>query len=139
MDLNQQPEPNMHISWPNGDDSIVSAQGGFIRRHGGEVLDPPVGKYLPKMRPVIKDFIRKARGRTPRGPRLLGLLPLISMVTGEIAAEAQLAGRKPKDRKRLACEAARIEGHPDFVETTMGPVPAGAAGCQPWPMSNTTT
>jgi hypothetical protein len=60
---------------------------------------------------------------------MLGVLPLVSIITGEIASEAQFAGRKPKEKKQMQCAAARIDGHPDYVDTTFGPMPAEAAGC----------
>jgi hypothetical protein len=46
-----------------------------------------------------------------------------------------LGGRKnltEPEKKRIWCNAARIEGHSDYVDTTFGPMPAKAAGCAWW-------
>jgi hypothetical protein len=43
-----------------------------------------------------------------------------------------LAGRKPEEQKQIQCRAAQIDGHPDYVDTTFGPMPAHVVGCAIW-------
>ncbi|MCK6501526.1 MAG: RHS repeat-associated core domain-containing protein, partial [Nitrospira sp.] len=66
MDVAQGGQPNMHIYWPDGQESVVSINGGFLQKHGGNELTPPVKGLLPKVRGLIREFLKKPQVKEAR-------------------------------------------------------------------------
>lgn len=56
----------MHIYWPDGQESVVSINGGFLQKHGGNELTPPVKGLLPKVRGLIREFLKKPQVKEAR-------------------------------------------------------------------------
>jgi hypothetical protein len=76
IDWNQQPEPNMHVYWRDGTESVISARGGWLRTHGGKVLEKPPKAYRAALRQVTEKFTKKTCMSTPKlkGIGILGAI-----------------------------------------------------------------
>jgi hypothetical protein len=65
IDWNQQPRPNMHVTWPDGSESVINHEGGWDKTHGGRQLVKPPKKYRKALRPIVKKFVKKAGKAIP--------------------------------------------------------------------------
>lgn len=80
----------MHVYWPDGSETVISNEGGWLRRHGGKTCAVPPKKYRKILRPVVKKFVRRAGRMIP----VVGALFWLSSID---AAAQDLAGRKNKN------------------------------------------
>jgi RHS repeat-associated protein len=71
IDMNQQPNPNMHVFWPDGTETVISHQGGWLKTHGGKAKVAPPMRYRDSLRGVVKKFVKKA-GRVNRMSCIIG-------------------------------------------------------------------
>jgi RHS repeat-associated protein len=157
-----QASSEIHIFDPSGNEAgVVAGRNGWIGKHGFPDNTRPAGmpeEVVNAVNGVNVNLLRR-QGQLPtsaeqlaageevgisqfrylRGGRVFGVFSWLTIVTGEIAAAAQekriLAGRKnlsEKEKKLILCDAARVDGHPDWVWTTAGPAPGEAVGCELW-------
>jgi hypothetical protein len=77
-------------------------------------------------------YLNEGRILGPNLGNALTILPTLSILTGYWAQEAERAARSARGEMHVdehMCNEARIPGHPDQVDTRLGPMPAELMGC----------
>jgi hypothetical protein len=71
----------MHVTWPDGSESVITAGGAWQKTHGGKKLVKPHRQYRDALRQVTRKFVKKACKIEPKtsktGPKGLGNLMVI--------------------------------------------------------------
>ena len=64
IDWSEQLHPDMHVFWPNGTETLITAKGGWKRQiHRGQMTVVPPRVYRKALRLLVRDFLARVRER----------------------------------------------------------------------------
>lgn len=120
MDMHQQPEPNMHVYWPDGNESVITARGGWARMHGGKPMAKPPRCYRPNLRPVVNSFLERVAGR------FLEVVQWITFPIEEYTQQTELNNRAKENNRtpyEQFCSEMQAAGNPEYYISPVGLTP----------------
>jgi RHS repeat-associated protein len=123
MDMRQQPNPNMHVYWPDGTETVINSRGGWDLTHGGKPVAKPPKCYRSNLRPVVDSFLGRVARATDTA---LSVFNFVQVFFDEWAAQSELeeqARQHNRTPEEEFCARSRAAGNPDFYMSPLGPLP----------------
>jgi len=116
IDTNQAGGPNMHVKWPNNNETIITDKGKWLKTHGGQSLVKPPKKYRRALRKIVKKLKRFASKKY----NVAGFLVSGFLEDLDILLEALECGRSfPRQAQRRIQEL----GNPEIIFSGGIPIP----------------